>query len=159
MIDSLATALPMLIVVAAIVKRSEMSIWLAIIAIFSTVVGMSGASVDSLMVFFVGANFILMLAGFASWRISRNNLPLIIGILAAFDVVLTFSNLIVLLNTGSLSYNAGLMSGFIAYLQLVLVCTLNDSKGVLNELFDDARDIFHSVLHLGGDHKHDKGYK
>lgn len=158
MIDSLATALPMLIIIAAIVKRSEMALWLAVIAIFSTVVSASGSSIDSLIIFFIGANFILMLAGFASWRINHRKLPLLIGFLAAFDVVVSFSNLIILLNSGFLSYTAGIVSGVIAYAQLVLVCTLDDSKGVLNELVDDVRHIIRSVLHLGSysdKHGHD----
>lgn len=158
MIDSMSFILPLLVFCAAILKRSEMALWLALITIFALVVSVSGAPVDSLVIFFSGANLILMLAAFASWRINKNILPFLIGVLSAFDVVANFSNLIILLNTGSLSYNAAIVSGVIGYAQLVLVCTLEDSRGVLNELVDDVRSLFHSVLHLDSHHKHHKGH-
>ena len=79
-----------------------------------------------------------------------------IGALAALDVVVNFSNLLTLLNTGELSYIAGIASGIISYTQLVLVCTMNDSKGVLSELLDDARVLLYSAMHLGSNNKNNR---
>ena len=153
MIDSLAFMLPVLILVAAIIKRSEMSLWLALITGFAAVVGMSGAPIDSIIIFFAGANLILMLAGFASWRVNKNTLPLLIGLLASINVVMNFTNLIALLNTGVLLNSVGIVTGFIGYAQLVLVCTMDDSKGVLNELFNDGRNLLYRSMHLGSNNK------
>jgi len=153
MIDSLAFMLPILILSAAIIKRSEMALWLALITGFAAIIGMSGAPIDSIMIFFSGANLILMMAGFASWRANKITLPLLIGLLASINVVMNFTNLIALLNTGFLLNSVGMITGFIGYAQLVLVCTMDDSKGVLNELFNDGRDLLCRSMHMGGNNK------
>tara|TARA_R110002167_G_scaffold45515_2_gene136711 strand:+ start:1216 stop:1692 length:477 start_codon:yes stop_codon:yes gene_type:complete len=156
MIDSLAFMLPILIMIAAFVKRSEMALWMAIIVGFSMAVSASGSTAESMLIFFSGANLVLMFAGFVSWHISKNPLPILIGALAALDVVVNFSNLLTLLNTGGLSYIAGIASGIVSYTQLALVCTMNDSKGVLNELLDDARALLYSAMHLGSNNKNNR---
>ena len=153
MIDSLAFILPILVLAAAIIKRSEMALWLALITGFAVVIDLSGAPIDSVIIFFAGANLILMLAGFDSWRSSKNTLPLLIGLLASANVVMNFTSLLALLNTGVLLYSVGIITGVIGYVQLVLVCTMNDSKGVLNELLNDGRDLFYRAMHLGSNNK------
>tara|TARA_R110000851_G_C12697218_1_gene525664 strand:- start:42 stop:518 length:477 start_codon:yes stop_codon:yes gene_type:complete len=153
MIDSLAFMLPILILAAAVIKRSEMALWLALITGFAAVIGMSGAPIDSIMIFFSGANLILMTAGFSSWRANKITLPLLIGLLASINVVMNFTNLIALLNTGFLLNSVGMITGLIGYAQLVLVCTMDDSKGVLNELLNDGRDLLCRSMHMGGNNK------
>ena len=153
MIDSLAFMLPILILAAAVIKRSEMALWLALITGFAAIIGMRGAPIDSIIIFFAGAYLILMLAGFASCRVNKNTLPLLIGLLASINVIMNFTNLIVLLNTGSLHNSVGMVTGFIGYTQLILVCIMDDSKGVLNELFNEGRNLLYRSMHMGSNNK------
>lgn len=127
-----------------------MALWLMLGTIFGVVVSAANSTPDALVVFFCGANLILMLVGFTNWRKTRQNLPFFIGVLACFDVVVGFAHYIRILNIGEASYLVGMVSGTIGYIQLVLVCVMDDKKGVMSELLDDIRDLFHSVLHLGG---------
>ena len=154
MIDAFSFVLIVGVVLAAVVKRSEMSLWLLLIAGLGSVVSISNSSPDAAIMFFCGANLILMLASFTNWRKTRLNLPFFIGILACIDVVLGFVHCLHLLNVGSTSYAIGLLAGTIGYLQLILVCSMQDSKGVMNDILNDSGHLLHSVLHLGSHHHH-----
>lgn len=157
MIDALSAFLIAGIIAAAIIKRSEMSLWLLLIAGLGTIVSVSNSSPDAAITFFCGANLILMMASFANWRKTRLNLPFFIGILASLDVVAGFIHYLHLLNVGSTSYVIGIIAGTIGYIQLILVCSMEDSKGVMNDILNDSGHLLHSVLHLGS-HYHDNGH-
>lgn len=154
MIDTLSFVLIAGIVLAAVIKRSEMSLWLLLIAGLGSIVAVSNSSPDAAITFFCGANLILMLASFTNWRKTKLNLPFFIGVLACFDVVLGFVHYLHLLNVGSTSYVIGIIAGTIGYLQLILVCSMQDSKGVMNDILNDSGHLLHGVLHLGSDHHH-----
>lgn len=154
MIDALSVVLIMGIVLAALIKRSEMSLWLLLIAGIGSIVAISNSSSDSAIVFFCGANLILMLVSFANWRKTKLNLPFFIGVLACVDVVSGFIHYLHLLNVGSTSYVIGIITGTIGYLQLILVCSMQDSKGVMNDILNDSGHLLHSVLHLGSHNQH-----
>ena len=62
-----------------------------------------------------------------------------------------------LLNVGSTSYVIGIIAGTIGYIQLILVFSMQDSKGVMNDILNDSGHLLHSVLHLGS-HYHDNGH-
>ncbi len=154
MIDALSIALMAGICLAAVIKRSEMSLWLLLIAALGSVVGVSNSSPDAAIIFFCGANLILMMASFSNWRKTHLDLPFLIGVLACIDVVAGFIHYLHLLNIGSTSYVIGLIAGTIGYIQLILVCSMEDSKGVMNDILNDSGDLLHSVLHLGSHHHH-----
>lgn len=157
MVDAFSLVLIVGIILAAMVKRSEMSLWLLLIAGLGSIVSISNSTPDAAIVFFCGANLILMMASFANWRKTRLNLPFMIGVLACFDVALGFIHYLHLLNAGSTSYVIGLLTGTIGYLQLILVCSMQDSKGVMNDILNDSGHLLHSVLHLGS-HHHNNGH-
>tara|TARA_R100000541_G_scaffold30953_2_gene39850 strand:- start:10321 stop:10800 length:480 start_codon:yes stop_codon:yes gene_type:complete len=154
MIDAMSFALMIGVLLAALMKRSEMALWLLLISGLGAIVAVSNSSPDAAITFFCGANLILMMASFANWRKTRLNLPFLIGILASLDVVAGFIHYLHLLNVGSTSYVIGLIAGTIGYIQLILVCSMEDSKGVMNDILNDSGHLLHSVLHLGSDHHH-----
>ena len=58
-----------------------------------------------------------------------------------------------MLNTGSLLNIVGMIAGFIGDTKLILVCNMDDSKGVLNELFNDGRNLLYRSMHMGRNNK------
>lgn len=157
MIDYLYLTLMFGISIVALIKKSDMALWLLLIASFGHVVGMSGTGIEHSLIFFCGANLLLMIAAFNGWRSSKLILPMLIGLLASLDVVVGFTHYIYLMNTKELSYVAGLITGIIGYSQLLLVIFLKDSRGVMNDILHDAWDLFYGVMHLDGDNKDHRG--
>ena len=153
MIDSIFTFLMIGITLVAVIKRTEMALWLFLVAALGSVVTISNSGPESAMVFFCGANLILMMASFANWRISKLKLPLLIGILASADVVTVFVHYLFLMNEGVTSYACGLIAGTISYIQLVLVSSMKDSRGVMNDMLNDTWNLFHRVLHIHSNNK------
>jgi hypothetical protein len=153
MIDTLLYALMIGITLAALIKRSEMALWLFLIACLGSIVSISNSSPESSIVFFCGANLLLMLASFSNWKTTKLSLPLLIGLLACADVVIGFIHYLHLLNMGELSYIAALIAGAISYAQLMLVCFMKDSRGVMHDILNDSRDLFHGILHLDSNNK------
>ena len=154
MIDSLSLLLITGVFIAAMMKRSEMSLWLLLITGLGAVVGISNSSPDAAITFFCGANLILMLASFANWKRTKLNLPFFIGVLACLDVVMGFAHFLHLLNIGTVSYAIGLITGTIGYIQLLLVCTMRDTKGVMNDILNDFGGQLYRILHMGSTHHH-----
>jgi len=154
MIDSLSLLLITGVFIVAMMKRSEMSLWLLLVTGFGAVVSIGNSSPDAAITFFCGANLILMLASFASWRRTRLNLPFFIGILACVDVVVGFIHFLHLLNVGTASYAIGLVTGVIGYIQLLLVCIMKDTKGVMNDILNDFGDQLYRILRVGSTHHH-----
>ena len=158
-IDLLFMVFPVLVLLVAIVKRSEMAIFLALTVSCYLILLLDAGSADnlssmeSILIFCSGANLSLMLVAYSSWRINRNTLPLLIGILAGIDTVNNFSHLLIILNTGISSSWSGILAGVISYVQLFLICIMNDSKGALNELFANTRHVFRSFLRMAGNNK------
>ena len=159
MIDPLSLFLIVGVLVAGIIKRSEMALWLMLITVFGLLVSTSNSSPDALIAFFCGANLILMLVGFENWRRTGLSLPFFIAVLACFDVVAGFAHYIHLLNIGSTSLVVGLVSGTIGYIQLMLVIFMKDKKGVMNDLLNDCRDLLHGALHMGGNNNNSERSK
>ena len=153
MIDSMFIFLMVGITLAALIKRSEMALWLFLVSTLGFIVTVSNSNPEAALVFFCGANFILMLASFTNWRISRLKLPLLIGVLACADVVTVFIHYLFLLNDGSTSYACGLIAGTISYIQFVLVCVLKDSRGVMNGMLNDTRNLFYRSMHIHRNNK------
>lgn len=154
MIDSLSLLLITGVCIAAMMKRSEMSLWLLLITGLGSIVGFSNSSPDASITFFCGANLILTLASFATWNRTKLNLPFFIGLLACLNVVVGFAHFLHLLNVGTTSYAIGLVTGTIGYIQLLLVCTMQDSKGVMNDILNDFGDQLYRFLRLGSTHNH-----
>tara|TARA_R100000951_G_scaffold116246_1_gene127239 strand:- start:810 stop:1289 length:480 start_codon:yes stop_codon:yes gene_type:complete len=154
MIDSLSLLLITGVFIAAMMKRSEMSLWLLLITGLGAVVSISNSSQDAAITFFCGANLILMLVSFANWKRTKLNLPFFIGILACFDVVMGFAHFLHLLNIGSTSYVIGLVTGTIGYIQLLLVCIMRDTKGVMNDILNDFGNQLYRLLRMGSTHHH-----
>ena len=149
-IDLFSVLLVPAIIATAMIKRTEMSLWLLLVSGIGLIVAMGNSAPDPKIIFFCGSNLILMLVGFANWRRTKLNLPFYIAILACFNVVANFSHLLLLLNTGLTSYYIGLITGVIGYLQLILVCSMKDSKGAMNDILNDSGYHLHSFLHMGG---------
>lgn len=155
MIDALDFMLFPLIVLVAIYKRTEMALWLMLVsgagmmAMYSDI-----KSNDYMIMFFCACNMILMYIGFENWRRTKLSLPLFIGLLASFDVVCNFIHLLYMINTGVVSYSIGVVTGVIAYAQLILVSTMKDSKGVMHDMLKDTGLMFYSLLRLGSSNKH-----
>lgn len=159
MIDFLALALPFLVILVALHRRTEMSLWLLIITMFSVAISNSNESAESMIVFFGCANFILMLAGFMCWSLNKRALPMLIGFIAAFDVIAMFIHEMILINTGSTSYYLGLTTGFTAYLKLFLVVAMRDSKGLLHGYADDIRHGFSWMFSIFRSNKNRESHK
>jgi hypothetical protein len=153
MVDVLFYALMIGITLAALIKRSEMALWLFLIASLGSIVSFSNSSPQSAIAFFCGANLLLMLASFSNWKTTKLNLPFLIGVLACADVVIGFIHYLHLLNVGAVSYTAGIVAGVISYTQLMLVCFMKDSQGVMYDIFNDSRDLFHSAMHMDSSNK------
>ena len=153
MIDSMFVFLMVGITLVALIKRSEMAIWLFLVAALGSVVTVSNSGPESAMVFFCGANLILMMASFANWRIYKLKLPLLIGVLASADVVTVFVHYLMLMNDGFTSYACGIIAGTIGYIQLVLVSSMKDSRGVMNDMLSDTWNLFYRVLHIHSNNK------
>lgn len=153
MIDSMFVFLMVGITLVALIKRSEMALWLFLVAALGSVVTISNSGPESAMVFFCGANLILMFASFANWRIYKLKLPLLIGILASADVVTVFVHYLLLMNEGAASYACGLIAGAIGYIQFVLICLMKDSKGVMNDMLNDTWSLLYRSLHIHSNNK------
>jgi general stress protein CsbA len=153
MIDTLFYALMIGITLAALIKRSEMALWLFLITALGSIVTISNSSPESSLIFFCGANLLFMRAAFSNWSATKLNLPLFIGILSCANVVTGFIHYLHLLNIGTVSYTAGIIAGAISYTQLMLVCFMKDSRGVMNDILNDSRDLFHGILHLDSNNK------
>lgn len=153
MIDSMFAFLIVATTLVAIIKRTEMALWLFIIASLGSVVAVSNVEPESALIFFCGANMILMMASFSSWRESRLKLPLLIGILASIDVVAVFVHYMLLLNNGVTSYACGIIAGTIGYIQFLLVCFMEDNRGALNDMLNSFRDSIRGALHISSNNK------
>lgn len=153
MIDSMFVFLMAGITLAALIKRSEMALWLFLIAALGSIVTISNPDPEAALVFFCGANLILMMASFANWRLSKLKLPLLIGILASADVVTVFAHYLFLMNEGATSYACGLIAGTIGYIQFVLVCLMKDSRGVMNDMLNDTWSLFYRSMHIHSNNK------
>lgn len=155
MADILAEFLLIAVLILAIVKKSEMSLWLVLVSGIGSIVALGSATPDEAIAFFCGANLILMFAAYSNWGETKLNLPLVIGVFASIDVVSGFIHYIHLMNTGYTSYTIGIITLIIGYLQLFAVCTMKDSKGVMNDILNDSWHLLHSALHLGSNNKDD----
>lgn len=153
MIDSMFTFLMIGITLVAVIKRTEMALWLFLIAVLGSVVMVSNPDPEAALVFFCGANMILMFASFANWRISKLKLPLLMGVLASAEVVTVFVHYLFLMTDGTTSYACGMIAGTISYIQLVLVSSMKDSRGVMNDMLSDTWNLFYRVLHIHSNNK------
>jgi len=145
--------LPLLMIAAALYKRTETSLWLMVVACFGFMVSMSNPVYWQLFMWIIFANSLAAAACAAHFFKTKSSVALIITLLLSVESAVNFGHLIYSANTGYLSAWTGNLTGIIGYAQLLAVLMMKDCRGSLNGLVDDFRDSFVSLLHLGDHHK------
>jgi len=146
--------LPILFLGAAMVKKTEVAMWLALVSLFSMGVSTGNPEPWAVFTWSILANSLAAAAVTAHFFRTNSVLGLMMACVLCSLMVFSFGHYVYYANTGSMSVFAGVVTGVIGYIELLMVLFIKDKKGSLNELVDDARHSLIGLLHLGSHHKH-----
>ena len=152
--NSIFAYLPVFFVIAAVIKKGEVSIWLAIVSCYGFAVSQSAPTSWEVLSWCTAANSLLILAIAKHFHATKLELPLLMMVMILIEVILSFSHLVWFANNATIIPAIGYITGCIGYIELMLLFLMKDKPGALNELVDGFVGLLSSFVHSSRSNKH-----